>query len=589
MTIHEALKKYYGYDSFRPQQEEIINNILNKNDTLVLMPTGGGKSLCFQIPAIVSEGITIVISPLIALMTDQVNNLKQIGVEAEYINSNLSDDLYKDVYKKTLNNTLKMLYVSPEKLQTNNFIDFLKKLNISYFAIDEAHCISNWGHDFRPDYTKLNILKEEFKHVPIIALTATADKVIRKDILTQLNISHAKVYLSSFDRKNLSLNVSYGSKKFEQILNFLKSRKDENGIIYCISRKNTEDLCKKLKHAGYKCGFYHAGMEANERSKIQQEFQNDEIRIITATIAFGMGIDKSNVRYVIHYNIPKNIENFYQEIGRAGRDGCNSDTILFYSYADIVVYNKMLGNVENLERKQLLISKMDRMMQYCTADVCRRKILLSYFNEEVVEDCGNCDVCKNPPNVIDNTILAQKILSTIVRVNQKVNMMTLIPILRGTSHYYKNIKTYGICEEYSVDELSDVIIKMLNNGFIDIAYDEKSNLKINNLSNNILVKGMKVYLSEYTGSVHKVVENTIKKEENNDVCDNVLLEKLKEARRNIAIKEKVPAYVVFTDKTLLELAAKKPKNKKEMLNINGIAEAKFDKYGIKILDLINDK
>jgi len=589
MTIHEALKKYYGYDSFRPQQEEIINNILNKNDTLVLMPTGGGKSLCFQIPAIVSEGITIVISPLIALMTDQVNNLKQIGVEAEYINSNLSDDLYKDVYKKTLNNTLKMLYVSPEKLQTNNFIDFLKKLNISYFAIDEAHCISNWGHDFRPDYTKLNILKEEFKHVPIIALTATADKVIRKDILTQLNISHAKVYLSSFDRKNLSLNVSYGSKKFEQILNFLKSRKDENGIIYCISRKNTEDLCKKLKHAGYKCGFYHAGMEANERSKIQQEFQNDEIRIITATIAFGMGIDKSNVRYVIHYNIPKNIENFYQEIGRAGRDGCNSDTILFYSYADIVVYNKMLGNVENLERKQLLISKMDRMMQYCTADVCRRKILLSYFNEEVVEDCGNCDVCKNPPNVIDNTILAQKILSTIVRVNQKVNMMTLIPILRGTSHYYKNIKTYGICEEYSVDELSDVIIKMLNNGFIDIAYDEKSNLKINNLSNNILVKGMKVYLSEYTGSVNKVVENTIKKEENNDVCDNVLLEKLKEARRNIAIKEKVPAYVVFTDKTLLELAAKKPKNKKEMLNINGIAEAKFDKYGIKILDLINDK
>lgn len=589
-TKEQILKKYFGYDSFYPLQADIIEHLLAGKDSLVLMPTGGGKSVCFQVPALMRNGIAVVISPLIALMKDQVDSLVANGVEAAFLNSTLTPQQEQDIAGRCGSGEIKLLYVSPEKLSTPKFLDFLNGLTISFFAVDEAHCISAWGHDFRPEYTKLRLLRERFPGIPVIALTATADRAIRKDILQQLSIPEQNIFQSSFDRPNLSLEVRPGIKRLEQIRDFLKARRGRPGIIYCLSRKSTEELCAKLKALGFSAGFYHAGMDAASREKTQTRFIRDEIQIICATIAFGMGIDKSNVRWVIHYNMPKNIESFYQEIGRAGRDGLPADTLLFYSYADVMRQEQMLEDAAP-ERKELLQMKLTRMKQYAESEICRRRILLSYFNEEVAGDCGNCDVCRNPPERIDGTVIAQKALSAIVRTGERVNMSLLIDVLRGsknrlvTEKGFDTIKTWGAGKDLRGEEWADYILQLLNSGVIDIAYDDGYTLKTNARSRRVLSGQERVSLVAWRPYEErkKAAPSEPSKRE---AAETELFEKLRELRRSIADGQGIPAYLVFGDRTLQEMAQKIPSDRASMMEISGVGEKKFETYGAAFLDMI---
>lgn len=585
----KALKEYFGYDSFRPMQDEIIQNVYDKKDTLVLMPTGGGKSICFQIPAITMKGITIVVSPLIALMQDQVEGLKANGIEAAFLNSSQSYPEQKMVEDDCFNGKIKMLYVSPEKLVSEAFTPILKMLPVNLIAIDEAHCISSWGHDFRPEYTKLKFLKKQLPHIPIIALTATADKTTRKDIVTQLNLAEAKQFVASFDRPNLSLTVKAGQKRFEQICEFLEDRPNTSGIVYCLSRKACESLAEKLKKKGYKADFYHAGMVSGERAKVQRKFINDTTPIICATIAFGMGIDKSNVRWVIHYNMPKNIEGYYQEIGRAGRDGVKSDTVLFYSYSDVMMLRKF---AEDSGQKDLQVAKLDRMQEYAEAFICRRKMLLAYFNDHSDGKCGNCDVCKNPPEHFDGTVIAQKALSAVWRLKQKVGMRLVIDVLRGSNRYeikannYHRIKTYGAGAEYSQHEWQQFMQQLIHLGYLDIAYDEKNALKTNDLSRQVLFDGQKVDLVKLSAiSKRKEKQKAEAKATAGSpgmVRERVrdeLFEVLRQLRSEIARENGIPPYLVFSDATLEDMAANKPTTEKEMLAASGVGKFKMEKFG----------
>ncbi|HEX9958237.1 MAG TPA: RecQ family ATP-dependent DNA helicase, partial [Fibrella sp.] len=428
------LKRYYGYDRFRPMQEDIIRSIVSGRDTVVLMPTGGGKSVCFQIPALMMPGLCVVVSPLIALMKDQVEALHLNGIAAAYINSSQGLKEMREVEGDCLSGKIRLLYVSPEKLLSESFYMFLSRMKLSMFAIDEAHCISSWGHDFRPEYTQLNTLRKWFPDVPIIALTATADRLTRQDIAERLDMRDPAIFIDSFNRHNLSLQVMPGTNRLGQIMKLLSLKPDTSGIIYCLSRKSCETLATKLMEKGFSAAFYHAGMDSAERARIQEAFLRDDVRIMCATIAFGMGIDKSNVRWVMHYNMPKNIEGYYQEIGRAGRDGLPSQTVLFYSFADVATYTQMLteNKPANLE---LQLAKLERMKQYAEANTCRRQILLSYFSEQLPEPCGNCDVCRSPRVTFDATTVAQKALSAIIRLGERVPMNTLIDVLRGSRNY----------------------------------------------------------------------------------------------------------------------------------------------------------
>lgn len=589
MTKEKALKQYFGYDSFRPLQADIIDNVLSGQDALVLMPTGGGKSVCFQIPAIVLDGMAVVISPLIALMKDQVEALRANGVAAAYLNSSLTNKEQYEIERLCESGQLKLLYISPEKLFTSGYLDFIKRLNINLFAIDEAHCVSFWGHDFRPEYTQLKILKNAFPTIPVIALTATADRVTRKDILIQLGIPDAPVFVSSFDRPNLSLSVLPGSKRINYIQSFLLQHQNKSGIIYCLARKTTEGVAEKLQKMGFKAKHYHAGCDGAYRSQVQEEFLKDDIQIIVATIAFGMGIDKSNVRWIIHYNLPKNVENFYQEIGRSGRDGMPSNTLLFYSYADLITQTDFINKSEAPEnQKELLRAKLDRMKQYAEADICRRRILLSYFNETVEKDCGNCDVCKNPRQKFDGTILAQKALSAIARTDQKVAMGLLIDILRGSHNRnivekkYDQLKTFGAGKDLKSEVWADYLFQLLNNGTIDIAYDEGHTFKLNETSWKVLKGQQSVNLVQFVPyeikkAQQEADETPIKTKK--EILRDELFEKLRTLRKQIADRERVPPYVVFSDQTISEMSAHKPVNKVSMLAISGVGQLKFERYG----------
>ncbi len=589
MKKQEALKKYFGYESFYPLQAEIIDHVLAGKDALVLMPTGGGKSICFQIPALLREGTAIVVSPLIALMKDQVDALKGNGVAAAFLNSTQTEEESAGIIGLCLQGDIKLLYISPERLAVASTIGFLKKLRISLFAVDEAHCISSWGHDFRPDYMKLHVLRKKFPDIPLIALTATADRAIRKDILQQLMIPEEYQFIASFDRPNISLAVYSGRKRLEQILRFLSRRKSQPGIIYCLSRRMTENIAAKLCDRGYRAAYYHAGMDNTDRSKIQNAFIRDKIQIICATIAFGLGIDKSNIRWVIHYSLPKNIESYYQEIGRAGRDGAPADTVLFYSYADVKTHHDMIG-AASPDRQELLLAKLARIKSYAEADICRRRILLSYFNEQPKEDCGNCDVCKNPPQRINGTIIAQKALSAVFRTGQKINMTTLIGILRGSHNKhilengYDQIRTFGVGYDISYAEWEDYIYQLLNSGFVDIAYDDGYTLKLNDLSRKILQAQMDVLLSKPVQFEKKL--ETIAELPRKQAVDEGLFELLRTLRKALADENNVPAYVVFSDKTLLEMAAVRPRDAIEMRGINGVGEHKLSLYGEKFLEEI---
>ena len=599
----DILKKYFGYTEFRPQQKEIITNILNKKDTLVLMPTGGGKSLCYQIPALMMVGTAIVVSPLISLMKDQVEALQANGIAARALNSMNSDTDNTNVRMECLQGKVKLLYISPERLiSETNYL--LRDINISLFAIDEAHCISQWGHDFRPEYTQLDILRKQFPRIPIVALTATADKITRQDIVKQLKMNEPEVFISSFDRPNLSLDVKKGYQQKEKIRiikRFIEKHGNESGIIYCMSRKTTEKVAELLYDEGFDTAVYHAGLSNFEREQTQDDFINDRVQIVCATVAFGMGIDKSNVRWVIHYNLPKSIESFYQEIGRAGRDGMKSDTMLFYSLGDMIQLTKF---AEESKQKEINIEKLNRMQQYAEADICRRRILLSYFGETMEHDCGNCDVCRNPPERFDGTIIIQKALSAIARTNQQIATGTLIEILRGnftqeiSEKEYDKIKTFGAGRDVPSRHWQNYLLQMLNMGYIEIAYNENNHLKITELGAKVLYGKQNAELvvikeDEFSNKQYKkntIVTSPVQIKKNaygNLENEDSLFETLRLLRLKLAEQEAIPPYIVMSDSTLQSLCDKKPKNLEDLDDISGFSEYKKKKYGRDFVNAIN--
>ncbi len=581
----KLLKTHFGFDTFRPNQEAVINTVIKGQDVLAIMPTGGGKSLCFQLPALALPGTAIVISPLIALMKDQVDALRANGIAAAYYNSSQPQIEQHDTLDQLQKGKLKLLYVAPESLSLlDNHID---SVTINLIAVDEAHCISAWGHDFRPAYTQLGYLKKKLPHAPMIALTATADKATQDDIARQLGIEQASRYISSFDRKNLFLEVRPGNKRNRQILDFLKGRRQESGIIYCLSRRSTQNIADKLCHAGYNAAAYHAGMSAEERSEVQEDFINDRIPIVVATIAFGMGIDKSNVRWVIHYNMPKNIEGYYQEIGRSGRDGLPAHTLLFYSYADTVQLRKF---AQGSPTEAYQLAKLERMQQYAEALSCRRKALLNYFGEFIYKDCGYCDICKTPPRYFDGTLLAQKTCSAVARLKEREPMGMLLDVLRGSQNAqvydkgYQHLKTYGAAKDVAWRDLQQYVVQMINQGVLEIRFHESGRLMLTPLAKRILFQGEKIQLAKL------ITEKPTTKVSTATTITGGLFERLRELRTEIAKEEQMPAYVVFNDASLKDMEAKKPQTLDEFMMISGVGQAKLDKYGALFLNLLkNDK
>lgn len=598
MDLHTLLQTNFGYNSFRSHQEEIIEQTLKGADTVVLMPTGGGKSLCYQLPSLVFDGLTVVISPLIALMKDQVQNLVANGIPAAYLNSSLNSAQESKVKHMLQDRHYKLLYIAPERLFANGFLEFISSLKISLFAVDEAHCVSTWGHHFRPEYKQLSILKQQFPDVPVMALTATADRTVRRDIGELLKLNDPGYYISSFDRPNLSLAVLPGQKKWEQLLKTIQKYPEESGIIYCGSRAATEQLAEKLRKVGKKAVCYHAGLGAAQRSKTQDQFIQGDMDIVCATIAFGMGIDKANIRFVIHYNMPGNLESLYQEIGRAGRDGLPAETFLFYSYRDVQTHLGFIEDVDHKGYKAILTAKLKRIQEYAEAQVCRRKILLSYFSESPGPDCGNCDVCANPPQYFDGSIEAQKALSAITRSDERLSVSVLIEVLKGQysqivkENKWNTIKTFGSGREHTSFAWQLYIQQMIQQGLMEIDYKDHNNLKLTDLSDKIL-NGEAVRLVNFETIKLRQAEQKKKARVRVKIVatpdlpvDENLLLALKELRKTISQEIGKPAFVVFSDASLKDMAARKPTDQSGFLKVNGVGEYKVKRYAKRFIDVI---
>ena len=599
--LYRLLKTKFGYDTFRPMQEKIICHTIDGGDSLVLMPTGGGKSLCFQISALAMDGMAVIVSPLISLMKDQVEALKANGIAAEALNSSNDEGKNRDIINRCLEGKVKLLYISPERL-VSGMMHLLQKTNVSLFAIDEAHCISSWGHDFRPEYTQLRLLRELFPSVPIMALTATADKITKQDILKQLNIEDAQTFIGSFDRPNLSLDVKRGysaREKLRSIVELIRHHSGESGIIYCLARKTTEELAEKLKKEGIAAGVYHAGLPNSERNRVQDDFVADRVQVICATIAFGMGIDKSNVRFVVHYNLPKSIESFYQEIGRGGRDGLPCETVLYYNLGDIITLRKF---ADESGQQEINLEKLQRMQEYAEAQVCRRRILLNYFGETSDKGCGNCDVCHTPPQTFDGTTIVQKALSAIIRTGENIEFTTAIDILRGSmsldvvSHQYNLLKTFAVGRDIPHRDWHDYLLQMLQMEFIEIAYNEDRHIHVTDLGREVLFGRHAVQLAFISREDFSVKarrkrqrEKSLRTIENAGANENMeLFNKLKEVRKRIADEHQWPAYVVLSDRSLHHLAIERPTTLDAFGNTFGIGEHKRDNYGTAFIEVIKE-
>ena len=593
----DLLQKHFGYRDFRPLQQEVIDHVLAGRDAVVLMPTGGGKSLCYQVPALALDGLTLVISPLIALMKDQVQALQANGIAAAYLNSSLSPEEERSVKQQLAEGSLKLLYVSPETVLGPSFFHTLPHLPLSLIAIDEAHCVSSWGHHFRPEYGQLHLLKEQFPEVPVIALTATADKAVRHDIGRLLGLREPRMFIASFDRPNLSLAVLPGQKRWEQLRRIALRHAGACGIIYCGSRRSTEELAGKLRDVGVNAAHYHAGMEAADRSRTQDDFIQGKVHVVCATIAFGMGIDKGDVRYVVHYNMPGTLEGYYQEIGRAGRDGAPAETILFYSFRDVQTQLGFIEEIDNVVYRDVQRAKLQRMQEYAESPICRRRVLLSYFGEDLAEDCGNCDVCKDPPSWSDGTVAAQMALSAVYRAKQRIGVSTLIDVLKGTRSApvteagLDALKTFGAGRATSAFAWQLFLQQFVQQGLLEIDYTDHYHLKLTKAAQEVLFEGRTVRL---------VSPETIKERQAQlkqapaapkpaaevGAGRQGLFDVLRELRRTLAAEINKPAYVVFSDATLTDMAARMPLSEGEFLEVHGVGEHKAKRYAKPFLAAI---
>ncbi len=588
----EQLKKFYGYNAFRAGQFEVIQAVMTGRDAVVIMPTGGGKSMCYQMPAMLSDGVVVVVSPLIALMEDQVAALIANGIPAAALNSNRDEGYLREAINAVVAGRIKLLYVSPERL-IGDIDAWLEQVDIAMFAIDEAHCISQWGHDFRPDYTRLSVIKERFPEVPVMALTASADRVTRDDIARQLGLHNPLRWLGSFNRPNLSLRVETNAtakRRLSVVAEMINRYPNDSGIVYTLSRANAETVYENMARMGYRACLYHAGLTPKQRIEAQQAFTNGDVQVVCATIAFGMGIDKSNIRWVVHYNLPGNIESYYQEIGRAGRDGMPSETVLFYSLQDIIMRRRFASDSG---QPMVANEKLSRMREFAEASVCRRRILLSYFGETLEHDCGNCDVCNNPPERFDGTILAQKAGSAIIRTDSKVGVFMLTDILRGSARAelrnrgFDKIKTYGAGRDLSAHEWNAYILQMIQLGLFELDIENAGNLSVTSYGMRVVKGEVNVQLS-----VYRPPQRTDKKKKEPTIIDlphdsnEALVEQLKSVRKQIAKQNGIAAYMIFSDKTLHDMAQRRPSSLTELLEVHGVGEMKARRFGRQFINAI---